>query len=72
MGYSSKRKTYRVFKRRTQVVEETMHVTFDEFDHDLAKLITKEKEKELEISENLENLNLYDTSIENEKECVEG
>ena len=30
LGYSSTSKTYRVFNKRTLVVEESMHVTFDE------------------------------------------
>ncbi|CAA2983712.1 uncharacterized protein LOC112092461, partial [Olea europaea subsp. europaea] len=30
LGYSSTSKTYRVFKKRTLVIEESMYVTFDE------------------------------------------
>lgn len=47
LGYSTSSKAYKVFNKRTNVVEESMHVTFDELDPYLHKVIYDEVDKDL-------------------------
>ena len=51
LGYSSVPKAYRVYNKRTQVVEETIHITFKEMKKDMDQNIH-------DIEEDIENLSL--------------
>ena len=62
LGYSINSKAYRVFNKRTLVVEESMHVTFDE-----SKPFSMEKEfvdDDVVLSKEIQNINLEDNSKE--------
>ena len=58
LGYSTTSKAYRVFNKRTNVVEESMHITFDEIDHSLHKVIYND------VDDDLINLNIDDKEKE--------
>jgi len=50
LGYSLRTKSYRVFNRRTLHVEESVHVTFDEF-LDLKENPLESRQKSIDIEE---------------------
>ena len=58
LGYSSKSKAYRVYNKRTQVIEESMHITFDEMEPEVLRMLAKEKADDLELSNEMDNLKL--------------
>ena len=58
LGYATTSRTYRVFNKRTLVVEETIHVIFDETMENLKKRNLEEEENLLENE--LDELNLND------------
>ena len=70
LGYSTNSKAYRVFNWRTKVVEESIHVKFDDIispprkevvDDDVSTL---EKEDNQDIQKGLEEMNIKEGSIE--------
>ena len=66
LGYSTSSKAYRVFNKRTLVVEESIHVVFDE---SLPNKSKKLKDDEEEVNKNFEKDNQdKQTSINNEEE----
>ena len=64
MGYASKSKAYRVFNKRTLVIEESVHVTFDESNSTMTSEINDE---EIGLEFPMQKLNI-DDSIFLEKE----
>ena len=55
LGYSSISKAYRVFNKKTQVVEESINISFMEKKNDL-------NQKVANLEEEMENISLYDNS----------
>ena len=53
LGYSSISKAYRVFDKKTQAVEETIHISFTEKKNDL-------NENVADLEEEMENMSLND------------
>jgi len=49
LGYSSTSKAYRVYNLRTRILEESMHIRFDEFEEIENQNKINEEEKEEEI-----------------------
>ena len=47
MGYSTTSKGYKVYNKRTLVIEESMHVVFDEFNNSCPKKIVNDEEEEV-------------------------
>ena len=56
LGYSSDKKAYRVYNKRTLVMEEAIHVSFDES----FKSISKNENNKEDIQEGIRKLNLND------------
>nr|XP_009622274.1 uncharacterized protein LOC104113718 [Nicotiana tomentosiformis] len=50
LGYSSKSNAYKVYKKRTQCVEESIHVIFDEAQHPLGKTAHDKANQDGELS----------------------
>ena len=61
LGYSIHNKAYRVFKKRTLVVEESVHVTFDEH-NSITRKITSDNVDEVE--QNVEKLDIQPSSMD--------
>ena len=61
-GYSIHSKAYRVYNKRTLVIEESVHVTFDEHNSISRKVISDDVEK---VEQSLEKLNIQPSSNEN-------
>ena len=59
LGYSTTNKAYRVFNKRTLVVEESMHVIFDE-SNAFSKEKNIEKDDDVGLEENINDLKLSD------------
>ena len=55
LGYSSMSKAYRVYNKKTQVVEETIHITFKEKKKDFNQNVQ-------DLEEDMENLSLNNNS----------
>ena len=55
LGYSSMSKAYRVYNKKTQVVEETIHITFKEKKKDFNQNVQ-------DLEEDMENLSLNSNS----------
>ena len=71
LDYSTHNKVYRVFKKRTLVVDESGHVTFDEHNSTSKKIISGEID---EVEQNLEKLDIQPSlmdNIHNEDEAQE-
>ena len=64
LGYSIHSKAYRVYNKRTLVVEESIHVTFDEHNSISRKVINDDVE---EVEQNLENLDIQPNSTKNQQ-----
>ncbi|KAH9671200.1 hypothetical protein KPL70_017266 [Citrus sinensis] len=60
LGYSNSSKAYRVYNKRTLVVEESMHVTFDEFNHSSTEKVVVDDNAEEEQQEETLNDNQED------------
>jgi len=55
LGYSTTSKAYRVFNLRTRILEESMHIKFDEFEElEILERIIEEDEEESQINSNNE------------------
>ena len=74
LGYSSSSKAYRVYNKRTLVVEESMHVNFDESnnssssknvlekrDDDEEDILLRKQMNELQVSDSIGNLQVEDS-----------
>ena len=59
LGYSIHSKSYRVYNKRILVVEESIHVTFDEHNYISRKVISDDVE---EVEQNLEKLDIKPSS----------
>ena len=59
LGYSTTSKTYRAFKKRTLLVEESMYVIFDK-SNAFSKEKSIEDDDDVDLEENLNNLKLKD------------
>ncbi|KAH9699242.1 hypothetical protein KPL71_024267 [Citrus sinensis] len=55
LEYSNSSKTYRVYNKRTLVVEESMHVTFDESNPSSAEKVDSDADKELQEESSKDN-----------------
>ena len=68
LGYSTNRKVYRVFNSRTKVVEESIHVKFDDMISPPRKEVvdddvgTLEKDDNQDIQKGLEEMNIKEDS----------
>ena len=62
LGYSSYNKAYRIFNKRTLVVEESIHVTFDEHNSLSRNVMSDDVD---EVEQNLEKLGIQPSSNEN-------
>ena len=62
LGYSIHSKTYRVYNKKTLVVEESVHVTFDEHNSLSRNIISDDIE---EIAQSLKKLDILPSSSEN-------
>ncbi|KAH9671187.1 Integrase catalytic domain-containing protein [Citrus sinensis] len=60
LGYSNSSKAYRVYNKRTLVVEESMHVTFDESNHSSTEKVVVDDNAEEEQQEEASNDNQED------------
>ena len=74
LGYSSTSKAYRVYNKRTLVVEESIHVTFDEIDNlseklEKIKIDNEDEASGLELAKSSSNIDQASTStsLENVK-----
>ena len=61
LGYSIHSKAYRVFNKRTLVVEESVHVTFDEHNSITRKITSDDVD---EVEQNIEKLNIQPSSTD--------
>ena len=60
LGYSIHSKTYRVFNKKTIVVEESVHVTFNEHNFITRKITSDDVD---EVEQNVENLDIQPSSM---------
>ena len=73
LGYSTNSKAYRVFNSRTKVVEESIHIKFDDLISPPRKEVvdddvgTLKKEDNQDIQKGLEEMNINEDSIEKEE-----
>ncbi|KAH9770027.1 Integrase catalytic domain-containing protein [Citrus sinensis] len=67
-GYSNSSKTYRVYNKRTLVVEESMHVTFDESNPSYAEKIVVDNDVDEELQKESSKDNHRDAPHENQEE----
>ena len=67
LGYSSSSKAFRVFNKRTLVVEESIHVVFDET-NDLPSRKNEDIDDADPLIEGMKELTLKDSIIQNEEE----
>ena len=65
-GYSSSSKAFRVFNKRTLVVEESIHVVFDET-NDLPSRKSESIDNADPLIEGIKELTLKDSTIQNEE-----
>ena len=71
LGYSNSSKAYRVYNKRTLVVEESMHVTFDESNHSSAEKVIVDNDTDEELQEELSKDNQKDALHGNQEELHE-
>ena len=64
LGYSTHSKTYRIFNKRTLVVKESVHVTFDE--HNLLSRNPISDDVD-EVEQNLKKLDIHPSSNEDQQ-----
>ena len=67
LSYSSSNKAFRVFNKRTLVVEESIHIVFDET-NDLPSRKSEDIDDADPLIEGMKELTLKDSSIQNEEE----
>ena len=60
MGYSSKPKGYRVFNKRSLLIEQSVHVIFDESNPSLKKEEISDIDDADDLSEKLKNTSIED------------
>ena len=70
LGYSNTSKAYRVYNKRTLVVEKFMHVTFDDSNLSSTEKVVAHDDAKLQQQESLKDKQ-YDTSRENQEEQQE-
>ncbi|KAH9752602.1 mitochondrial substrate carrier family protein [Citrus sinensis] len=68
LGYSNSIKTYRVYNKRTLVVEKSMHVTFDESNPSSTEKVVVDDNAEEELQEEASNDNQEDAPHEIQEE----
>ena len=68
LGYSNSSKTYRVYNKRTLVVEGSIHVTFDESNSSFVKKVVVDDDADEEWQEDSSNDNHNDTPPGNQEE----
>ena len=74
LGYSSSSKAYRVYNKRTLVIEESIHVNFDEFnnssssknvlekrDDDEEDILLRKQMNELQVNDSIGHLQVEDS-----------
>ena len=61
IGYSIHRKAYRVYNKRTLLVEESVHINFDEYNSISRKVISDDIN---EVEKNLEKLDIQPSSTD--------
>ena len=62
LEYSTHSKAYRVYNKRSLAVEESIHITFDEYNSLLRNVISDDVE---EVEQSLEKLDIQPSSSEN-------
>ena len=67
LRYSTTNKAFRVFNKRNQIVEESIHVVFDEFNDPSFK----DASRNVEIEETIENLEIFQENQESRGEAGE-
>ena len=67
LGYSTISKAFRVFNKRNLVVEESVHVVFDEFND----LSLQDVSKDVEIQEQIENFEISQESQKAQEQAGE-